>query len=245
MKKILALWAVPRSTSTAFERMMRERGDFLVHDEPFGLSFYYSEERHNITRYPDIEPKAEYNFGSVLEKLKQETKKQPVFIKDMSYQVAPVANQVFLSNFENTFLIRNPQKMLPSLYKNWLDFTLEETGYEQLDKLFEMAKEISGKVPIVIDSDDLVQRPKATVKAYCNALKIPFIEEALEWKPQPQPEINQWEGGWHDYVLSSQGFKEREKKEYIRVEDSEYLKKAYEYCLPYYQKLYANRLTIV
>ena len=39
MEKILALWAVPRSTSTAFERMMRERGDFWVVDEPFGLSF--------------------------------------------------------------------------------------------------------------------------------------------------------------------------------------------------------------
>ncbi|MDE5081333.1 MAG: hypothetical protein O4859_08485 [Trichodesmium sp. St18_bin1] len=30
---------MPRSTSTAFERMMRERGDFGVHDEPFGQSF--------------------------------------------------------------------------------------------------------------------------------------------------------------------------------------------------------------
>ncbi|MDE5074187.1 MAG: hypothetical protein O4861_06250 [Trichodesmium sp. St16_bin4-tuft] len=34
----------------------------------------------------------------------------------------------------------------------------------------------------------------------------------MEWKAESQPDINQWEGGWHNYVLSSQGFKEREKK---------------------------------
>ncbi|NEQ76220.1 MAG: sulfotransferase family protein [Okeania sp. SIO2D1] len=244
MKKILALWAVPRSTSTAFERMMRERGDFFVDDEPFGKSFYYSEERCNTTRYPDIEPDPQYNFSCILERLKQENEKQPVFIKDMSYQVAPVANQEFLSNFNNSFLIRHPEKMLPSLFNNWSDFTLEETGYAQLYKLFEMAQEISGKLPVVIDSDDLVKKPKATVEAYCYVIGIPFIEKALEWKAEPQPKINQWEGGWHNYVLSSQGFKEREKKDYVRIEDNEHLKKAYEFCLPYYQKLYEYRLRI-
>lgn len=245
MKKILALWAVPRSTSTAFERMMRERGDFIVHDEPFGLSFYYSQERLNTTRYPDIEPNPKYNFGAILNQVQQDREKQPVFIKDMSYQVAPVADRDFLSNFENTFLIRNPKKMLPSLFSNWSDFTLEETGYAQLDRLFEMAKDISGQVPIVIDSDDLVHKPQATIKAYCKALGIPFIEKALEWKPKAQAEINQWEGGWHDYVQSSQGFKERKNKEYVRIEDSEHLQKAYNFCLPYYKKLYDNRLTIL
>lgn len=244
MKKILALWAVPRSTSTAFERMMRERGDFSVHDEPFGKSFYYSEERCNTIRYPEIEPKAEYNFSSILENLKQENEKQPVFLKDMSYQVMPVANQDFLSHFENTFLIRNPVKMLPSLFNNWPDFTLEETGYDELYKLFEMAKEMTGKVPVIIDSDDLVKKPKATVETYCSAVGIPFIEKSLAWEAKPQPEINQWEGGWHGHVQSSQGFKERKNKSYIRIEESDHLKEAYEFCLPYYQKLYEQRLYI-
>ncbi|NEO65435.1 MAG: sulfotransferase family protein, partial [Moorea sp. SIO4G2] len=72
----------------------------------------------------------------------------------------------------------------------------------------------------------------------------PFIQKALEWKPKPQPEINQWEGGWHDYTQSSQGFKEREKKDYAKIEDNEHLKEAYNFCLPYYQKLYEQRLCI-
>ncbi|MEO1430355.1 MAG: sulfotransferase family protein [Cyanobacteria bacterium J06633_8] len=244
MKKILALWATPRSTSTAFERMMRERGDFLVFDEPFGLSFFYSEERRNTTRYPDVELNAKYNFGSILEQLKQETQKQPVFIKDMGRFVTHIVNQNFLSHFTNTFLIRNPAKSLPSLFAIWPDFTLEEAGYAELYQIFQKAQEISEKLPIVIDSDDLVQKPEATVKAYCHAVGIPFIKEALEWESKVQPEINQWEGKWHSDVQSSQGFKERKNKNYVSVEDNEHLKHAYEFCLPYYQKLYENRLVI-
>lgn len=244
MEKILALWAVPRSASTAFERMMRQRGDHSVHDEPFGMSYYYSEERRDTIRYPDAEPDSQYNFDTVLDKLKKERKKQPVFIKDLSYQVMPAVNEEFLSHFENSFLIRHPRKVLPSLFSHWPDFTLEETGYAELNRIFETVKEIAGKVPAFIDSDDLVQKPEATVKAYCQAVDIPFVKDSLKWKPEIQPEINQWEGGWHHYTQSSQGFKERKTKDYANIEDHEHLKQAYDYCLPYYQKLYEQRLII-
>ena len=59
-----------------------------------------------------------------------------------------------------------------------------------------------------------------------------------------KPEISQLEGGWHTYLESSQGFKEKDKKDYVKIEDNENLKKAYEFCLPYYQKLYEYRLRI-
>ena len=43
MNKIVALWAVPRSTSTAFEWMMRQRGDLDCLHEPFGEAWYQGE----------------------------------------------------------------------------------------------------------------------------------------------------------------------------------------------------------
>jgi hypothetical protein len=42
--KILSLWSAPRSRSTAFMWMMKNRGDFEVFLEPFGNSAYYSGE---------------------------------------------------------------------------------------------------------------------------------------------------------------------------------------------------------
>ena len=40
MIPILVLWAVPRSTSTAFERTMSQRGDHECVHEPFGEVWY-------------------------------------------------------------------------------------------------------------------------------------------------------------------------------------------------------------
>ena len=245
MRKILALWATARSTSTAFENMMRQRGDFFVFHEPFGLSYYNSPERRDTNRYPNIELNPEYNHQKIWQKLCQQADSQAVFIKDMSHFTFYLANRQFLSIFEPTFLMRHPAKTLPSLYDKWPDFTLEECGYAELYKLFEMAKEFSGKIPVVIDSDDLVQKPEATVKAYCDAVGIPFIKEALEWEPKFRPELTHWEGGsWVINAMFSTGFKEQKRDNYVAVEDNEHLQNAYEFCLPYYEKLYEHRIRI-
>ena len=242
-KKILALWSAPRSTSTAFETMMRERKDFLVFDEPFGLYFYYSEERQS-DRYAETEMNSVYNFQPLCQDLIHKAQSQPVFIKDMAYYIEDQANEAFLAHFEHTFIIRHPAKALPSLFARWPDFQFNEAGYAELYKLFKAIKAFWGKVPPLIDSDDLVQKPEATVKAYCEAVNIPFMPQALTWDPKIHPEVLQWEGGWHTYLQSSQGFKERERKEYVEIEDNEHLRQAYEFCLPYYQKLYQERLCI-
>src|SRR5919108_185331 len=42
--KPIALWAVPRSLSTAFERVFVERDDLEVLHEPFSASYYYGED---------------------------------------------------------------------------------------------------------------------------------------------------------------------------------------------------------
>ena len=247
MNKILALWSTFRATSTAFECMMRERGDFVVFHEPFGLSFYNSEERRNTNRYPDAEIKAENNYEATRQRLLDIAKKQQVFIKDMPCYISHLIQPGFVAEFENTFLVRDPAKMLLSLHYRWPDFTLEETGYEPLYRYFMMAQKISGKTPILIDADDLLNDPDSTVKAYCNAVGIPFIPEALSWEPKSRPEINHWQSGvWHSSLNTSNGLRDRKHKEinYGTVEDNDRLKQAYEYCLPYYQKLYEHRLRI-
>ncbi|MGK7923511.1 MAG: sulfotransferase family protein, partial [Trichodesmium sp.] len=136
MSKILALWSTFRATSTAFECMMRERGDLVVFHEPFGLSFYNSEERRNTNRYPDAEIKAENNYEATRQRLLDMAKKQQLFIKDMPYYISHLITPKFVAEFENTFLVRDPAKMLLSLHYRWPDFTLEETGYEPLYRYF-------------------------------------------------------------------------------------------------------------
>ena len=54
---MLFLWATPRSTSTAFEWMMRQRGDVECFHEPFNEAYYYGSDRQSQrdAEVPDTE----------------------------------------------------------------------------------------------------------------------------------------------------------------------------------------------
>ena len=98
---------------------------------------------------------------------------------------------------------------------------------------------------MVIDSDELLQNPQEVIKAYCDAVAIPFILKALSWEAGDRKQVSWFDGGsWHDYLKTSQGLKERKDKNYLAIEDNEHLTKAYEICLPFYEKLYQHRLVV-
>ncbi|NET60603.1 MAG: sulfotransferase family protein [Symploca sp. SIO2E6] len=244
MNKILSLWATPRSRSTAFMWMMKNRGDFVALPEPFGKSAYYSEER--IFDIPgDWQPEPAYNYPIVLQQLISKSEESQLFVKDFPLYFIQIVDEVFLSLFQHTFLIRDPAQMLPSYFHKWPDLTFEETGYQQLDQLFEKVVSFTGEIPPVIDADDLVNKPISTLQVYCRNVGIPFIPEALNWE-QPKESLKKmswWDGGsWHDRVSVTKEFSEQLNPHYLDVNDSERLKYLYDLCLPYYEKLYAYRL---
>jgi Sulfotransferase domain len=236
-QKPIALWAVPRSISTAFERIFVERGDFKVFHEPFSASYYYSTQRRS-NRYANEEPKEEYEHGQVLAEILVCDEK-PVFLKDMAYHTAGFMTPEFVAKFRNTFLIREPRYVLASLYEMWPDLTFEEAGYEELYRLFGYAVE-EDQEPIVIDAYELSENPEDVVSAYCEKLGIPHRSEALSWKPREVPEWEMWEG-WHDDAQQSTGI---EKISHEEVTLPGELEEVYDRCLPYYEALHQKRLRV-
>src|ERR671916_2025894 len=168
--KPVALWAVPRSISTAFERVFVERDDFEVLHEPFSASYYYGEDRLS-DRFADAEPKAEYNYERVVEDVFR-PHEQRVFLKDMAYHAKKLLSPGFASRFVNTFIVRDPKYVLVSLYKMWPDFTLEETGYEDLYRMFRYATD-AGEDVAVVDPRNLSHNPAPVVAAYSDDLEVP------------------------------------------------------------------------
>jgi hypothetical protein len=235
--KPVALWAVPRSISTAFERVFVERGDFKVFHEPFSTSYYYSTERRS-DRFSDVEPKAEYRSAEVLERLLAPAE-EPVFFKDMAYHVSGFMTPEFAGRFRNTFIIREPRAVLASLSKFWPDFTFEEAGYEELHRLFGYSAEL-GQEPVVVDASDLSEDPEGIVATYCEKIGVPFIPEALTWEPREVPEWEMWDE-WHEDAQKSTGIGKVSRKE---VELSEELEEVSHRCLPYYEAMYAKRIRV-
>ena len=84
---IYALWAVPRSTSTAFEWMMRQRGDLDCLHEPFGEAWYQGEEPlwHRFKQGEKTTPGL--TLESVWEDIQQRARERPVFLKDFPHYI--------------------------------------------------------------------------------------------------------------------------------------------------------------
>jgi hypothetical protein len=156
----------------------------------------------------------------------------------MAYHAKAVMGPEFISSFVNTFILRDPKYVLSSLHKMWPDFTLEETGYEELYWAFRYATE-AGEDPVVVDAMTFSEDPVGILSAYCERVGLPFRPEALSWEPGEVEEWKRWEG-WHEAAQRSTGIKRAERRD---PELPEELEEAYEHCLPYYYTLAAHTIS--
>lgn len=243
VKKILALWAVPRSTSTAFEWMMRQRGDFHCLHEPYGEAWYQGEDplwpraTKSSPRTPGL------TLTGVTEKLQTLAAAGPLFIKDFPHYIDHLCNDEWLSLFRHSFLIRHPAKTITSVYDKWPDFHEKEVGFAEQRALFDRLADKCGTPPPVLDSDDLLEDPEKMVALWCDSVGIPQIPEALHWEPGARDEVSWWDGGsFHANLRNSDGLK-AQKRRYIEIDDvPQRVKGIYETCLPHYAHLHAFRL---
>jgi len=240
MNVIIPLWSVPRSVSTGFERMMMERGDFHIFHEPFSY-FFYAKEQAAAAVGMNVDPEHPLDFDEIMAMIKAAAAEEPVFFKDMGYHVFSRADQAFLGQFVNTFIIRDPALTLPSHYKLNPDFTLVEAGYIELYKMFKMVEEVTGQVPAVVDGEDLIEDPHGVVKGYCEVVGIPFMPEALSWEAEFPPEWQSWEE-WHLDAGKSIGFQRDMETFDFTVRDVPRLSEMYESCWPFYEAMYKHRI---
>lgn len=245
MHKIVALWAVPRSTSTAFEWMMRQRGDLNCLHEPFGEAWYQGEDPLWPRFQDGDKTTAGLTLESVWDDIKAKAEQGPVFIKDFPHYINHMWDAEFLSHFTHAFLIRDPAKTLTSLYARWPDFDELEVGFPEQRALYDLVTALNGAAPPVVDSDDLLENPHGMTAAFCDAVGIPFVESALTWEAGGDPsEHSWWDGGsFHANLAQSTGLTPQKRK-YVDLENTpDRVKRVYRRMMPHYQRLYQNRLT--
>lgn len=199
---IQALWATPRTVSTAFERMMIERGDRVVLDEPWSRAYYFGPDQRS-DRYPMAFPESTY--ANVTAAVLELGRQQDVFLKDMAYQALPGLAAEALQSMTHSFLIREPAGALCSLHRHWPDATADEAGYIAQRELFDMVCDVTGVTPAVIDSRDLCADPSRIVEQWCARVGIEHLPHSLRWQPGLRSEWQLW-GDWYENVSRSTGF---------------------------------------
>jgi hypothetical protein len=174
---VFALWSAPRARSTAFFRSMVERGDMVAVHEPFCDLAGLGE--------TDVEGRPFHSPLALVAWLRDQTHDINVFLKDTPdhRHHELLADRRFLAAARHAFLIRRPEEIAASFYAVEPGMTIDSIGLEWLHELHTAVCDAAGHRPVVIDSDDLVARPAATMAAYCAAVELPFIPEALTWEP--------------------------------------------------------------
>jgi hypothetical protein len=234
---VFALWSAPRTRSTAFFRSMVERGDMTALHEPFCKlrDFGETEARGRTFDSP----------LSLLAWLRDETHNMSVFLKDHPPVYLPdvLADRRFLVEARHAFLFRRPEEIAASSYALHPGMSVNAIGLELLCEMQDAVRDAGADASVVIDSDDLVTRPAATMAAYCAAVGLPFIPRALAWEPGERPEWRQY-ARWHADASASSGFERHEHVYKHTVENSPDLARIAAHHRPFYERLYAQRLDV-
>ncbi|MGD1702361.1 hypothetical protein [Dapis sp. BLCC M229] len=253
--KHIAMWACPRSRSTAITRAFEQLDDCTIYDEPLdGCCFVNA-----FTDQGEIDYAADYlsrhadtNYSSIVKKLTGDLPegKSFSFQKHMSNHLLPEFDRSWLSEVKNFFLIRNPRETVLSYYKarTASGFAWEEwesrVGWEEHYQLFKEIEHLTQKIPLVIDSGDLVKNPRDYLKLLCSKLGVDFSEKMLNWESK-DTKILSWENTtfetFSEKVINSTGFFQEDQED-INIPDI--LEPCIDKCMPFYDEMSKYRLIV-
>lgn len=210
--KVIYMVSPPRSLTSAFARMMQARGDFSIYDEPSVLAFNLKHVSKRGTFFLDWfkegAPKTYDEFKSIIF---NDLKTKNVFLKEMTFSVREFLTQdlefVKDPRVHFVFLIRNPHDALISVYRKLpitqanLGLALPVVSYEPCYEIYEHLLKHAVHKPYVLLTEDLHTNTTTTVKDFCTAMHIPFIESSLTW----QNLGDTFDGSsWHEYKKADQ-----------------------------------------
>jgi hypothetical protein len=205
--RVIALWAVPRSVSTAFEKTFSRRPDTRIVHEPYTDCYYFGGEARSH-RYGHQQILAGYRPADA-EAAILDPPRPVVFVKDLAFQAEPYLHDEFLARLTSTFIVRHPRVVLRSLRRLKPDFTEEEFGFEPLARLWRHVVDDLRQEPVVVEGDRFRAAPEAQLREYCHRVGIAFAPEMLSW---PDGRIRQWadheqesQAKWHSTLERSRG----------------------------------------
>lgn len=199
--KTIFVWSTPRSISTAFERCFKDRLDFSVVHEPFTECYYYGPDRRS-SRYGATATQVQYTREEALGRIATHREDRHVLVKELCFQAHVYVDQDTLSGWSNAFLLRHPYSVARSLVKLKPDFTDDEFGFSAMRHVLKML----GYIPPVIEGDLFCSHTTQSLKRFCSALGVPYLDgyeswnsgAVRDWTPEEYAAHTRWHSRLHD-----------------------------------------------
>jgi len=236
----IAMWSGPRNISTALMRSWGNRPDTFVSDEPL-YAHYLSVTDIDHPGREDVLESQSTDWETVVEELTGAIPdgKSIYYQKHMAHHLLDNMGRDWIDSLENAFLIRDPREMLTSLIRVTPKATVADTGLPQQWELFERLHKKTGKIPIVVDSRDILEKPRELLSRLCDEVGVPFNEAMMSWPAGQRETDGVWAEHWYGAVEQSTGFLPYTAKPDPVPSSHESVHKE---CRDYYDRLYAHRL---
>ncbi len=214
---IVALWSHPRSVSTAFERIMRSRGDLACLHEPF-MYDYYVHRSTKVMPHFEAQPEHPVSYAEIRALILKKAETGPVFFKDMSYYVMPhiMEDGAFVERLTHSFLIRDPMASIVSYAKLDPDVSRDEIGLEA-QWHHAAALQARGLPVTVVQSEKVQNDPVGQMRAYWKSVGLPDKPQALQFGDEVPADWQQV-SGWHADVMASKSILPWTKADVVRTQ---------------------------
>ncbi len=232
----IAMWSGPRNLSTAMMYAFGNRSDFAAWDEPF-YAAYLKETGVDHPMREEVLAATETDAGRVAEAISGPVPegKPHWYMKHMGFHMCDGFPLDWAVGCENIHLIRHPARVVASYVAKRERPTLRDIGFEQQVEIYER---FPGPV---IDSFDVRQDPEGMLRKLCAEIGLEFDPAMLGWDAGPKTFDGVWAPHWYDAVHRSNGFAGAEGP--LPELEGEAAKLA-EAALPYYEAMFAHRLTV-
>ena len=234
------MWSGPRSLSTALMRAWENRPDTVVVDEPL-YGHYLKATGIDHPGREAVIAAMECDWRAVTATLLAPPPPGAaiVYQKHMTHHLLPVIDRGWLDSLTHAFLIRDPRAVLASYVRTRERVSLDDIGLPLQVELFEHVRGRTGRTPEVIDADDVLRDPAATLALLCAALGVPFSRRMLAWPPGPRPTDGGGAPYWYASGEASTGFAPYRPHPEVLPGALEALAVA---AMPFYRRLAAERL---
>ncbi|TDD37548.1 sulfotransferase family protein [Actinomadura sp. KC06] len=203
----VALWAVPRSVSTALEKSLSQHPEIEPVHEPFTDCYYFSDQRRS-DRYGDQPHKLSYGMPDVHTQLQAITAPIPL-IKDLCFQAEPYVPSDRLATWTNIFVVRHPARVWLSLSRLKPDFTEDEFGFTALNRMWIRVVEELGHPGRIVEGDRFRMQPKRVLLDLCHWLGLSFDTCMTNWIDGRirhwSPDERDSQQKWHRVLEGSRG----------------------------------------
>ena len=239
----IAMWSGPRSISTALMRSFENRPDTYVSDEPFYAYYLHATgEDHPYKKETIMD--GETNWNLVVENISGDIPegKKVWYQKHMAQHNLSGTDLNWINKMHNILLIRHPKEVILSYIKKYKIKSITQLGYPQQNELFNILKDFSGNVPIIMDATDILNKPEGMLKELCYRLKIPFYKEMLSWAAGCRKSDGIWGKHWYGNVNKSTNFQRHNNNKTILPLE---LTEVFSECMVSYKNLYQHRMRVV